>query len=654
MTRTDAYIPPLLAVTVLAFVPHIAHLPLWVTLWCAAAWIAMLMVVRNHLRRPSKTLRQVLTLGGIAAVLLLNGLSIDRNAGIAMLWILAGVKPMEIDSSRDAIVAVFLAYFLAVAALFYADSLVVGCYVILTVLCVTAVLVWINQPQGSRRRALGLAARLAWQAAPVALILFILFPRVQGGLWGLAHPANAVSGFSERLMPGSVSRLVLNNDIVFRAEFDGPLPEPALRYWRGVTFWHTDGRAWTRMAGNYPLSHPVRGSKTVEYTMTLEPHGRKWLFALDLPLQSDPGTDLRFDHTLAGRREVTQRKRYRVRSAVEYDTGPLWQWELAALNIPVDTNPETLAMAGRWREQAQSSEDVVEAALEYLRAHSFRYTLNPPLLGDDAIDDFLFETRKGYCEHFAAAFAFLMRAANVPARIVGGYLGGDVNPYGQYLIVRQSHAHTWVEVWLAGRGWVRIDPTLTAAPARAAQGVAAALPPEERPALLVFDRWKSLQIAWQHLVFGWDALDNQWNKWVLGYSHVKQRDLLSNLGIDMRDWKGRAQSIMIGAMLIGLLAVFSVWRSRRTPSRKPDAVRQTYLTFCDKLARSGCVREPSQGPLAYYDRIRASRTDLENRVYEIIQLYIRLRYMPDPAAHDLREFRRRVKAFNPGKDPGPA
>jgi transglutaminase-like putative cysteine protease len=645
MNRTHAHIPPLLFVTALTFVPYIRHLPLWVTIWCTLSWTALLWVVRRHRRRPPVIVRRVLTLGGIVAVLLANSLTIDRDAGIAMLWIMASVKPMEIDSRRDLMVGIFLSYFLAVAVLFYSNSLTVCIYIVFTVICITAVLVQIHQLQGRRRQALGMAVRLAYQALPIALILFILFPRIQGGLWGFRNPATAVSGFSDRLVPGSVSQLVRSDEIAFRAEFEGMLPEPSQRYWRGVTFWHTDGQAWTRMEGNYGLSHPVRAYETVDYTITLEPHGQRWLFALDLPLQSGAGTAIRYDHTLVNRWDVSRRKRYEVRSAVDYETGPLWQWELAALDIPVGRNPKAAALARRWRDEFQKPEDVVQAALEYIRARAFSYTLNPPLLGQDAVDDFLFKVRSGYCEHFASAFAFLMRAGNIPARIVGGYLGGDVNPYGQYLIVRQSHAHTWVEVWLADKGWVRVDPTLAAAPARMDQGVAAALSPEERPALVAFDAWKPLQTVWQHVAFGWDALDNQWNKWVLGYSHVKQRSLLSRLGIDMRSWKGLAQSLMIGVLMIGVLVFFQVWRSRRRPYPKPDPVQKIYLQFCEKLSRCGWEREPFQGPLALYHMIPAGHPELKEAAHEITQLYIRLRYRPDAGPQVLRRFRQRVKAF---------
>jgi len=588
----------------------------------------------------------MLTLGGVLGILVTFGGSFDRHAGIGLLWIMASIKPMEIRNRRDVMITVFLTYFLAAAILFFSNSLLVGWYIFFAFFSTTAVLIHINHARGKWADQLRLSARILLQALPLMIVLFIFFPRMQGGLWGVRSPADAVSGFADRLVPGAVSNLVRSNEIAFRAEFFGPIPEPQQLYWRGIIFWDFDGQAWhrRRFAGEAP---PLSGEKEVAYTVTIEPHGRRWLFALDLPYESTPGASIKPDHTLVWWRKVKQRIRYGAGSLTDYNTGLLWKWELAALDIPPGSNPRAVELAQTWRTVAAKPENVIRAAMRFFRENKFRYTLNPPLLGQNSIDQFLFRTRRGYCEHFATAFAFMMRAANIPARVVGGYLGGDLNPYGDYLIVRQSHAHAWVEVWLVEKGWVRVDPTVAVAPERVVQGVTAALSPEERLAIRGFERFGLSFPYWNHVRLGWDALNTRWNDWVLGYTHTRQKALMARVGIRTGTWKDLAKSLFVGAGLIGLFGLFYIYRALKTTRSSNDAVQRIYLVFCAKLARIGLARRPEQGPRDYAETVSASRQDLRKKVCGIVDLYIRLRYSRDGGTTDLKRFKALVKHFDP-------
>jgi hypothetical protein len=281
--------------------------------------------------------------------------------------------------------------------------------------------------------------------------------------------------------------------------------------------------------------------------------------------------------------------------------------------------------------------------LQFFSVNGFVYTLKPAIPSGDAIDDFLFRTRKGYCEHFASAFAFLMRAAGIPARIVGGYLGGERNPFGNYLIVRQSDAHVWVEVWLPKTGWTRVDPTSTVAPQRIVQGAAAALPPSERPLYLSSPYWARLYGYWKPVQFAWDRANNSWNLWIVGYSNWRQRQLILKAGLK----GGRLKIITVGLAVIlaaaGLSFALIHMGLRPGRSKTTDPVQKAYLLFCRKVARRGIQKAPGQGPVDYARRIKAERKDLSDSVREITALYVRLRYGPGGSSQDVKRFQKLVK-----------
>jgi len=500
---------------------------------------------------------------------------------------------------------------------------------------------------------LGLAAGFMLKALPLALILFVAFPRIQGSLWGMRRSMQAFSGFSESISPGTVTSLVRNNDVTFRVEFENQIPGPEHLYWRGLVFWRFDGRAWHRGDGSVNLRLPFSGKNSVAYTITLEPHNQHWLFALDLPYEFEPNAVMLSDYTLFSRWTVRERFQYRLKSYTNYNTGPIRPWEAAALQSSRHKNLAAVALAHRWRAESADPLLIVNTALEYLRTNDFSYTLNPPPLGEDSIDDFLFRTRRGYCEHYASAFAFLMRASGIPARLVAGYLGGELNPYGQYLIVRQSDAHVWVELWLPGRGWVRIDPTLAVAPQRVEQGLAAALPPQERSLLGSLSALGPLTKYWINLRFGWDAINTQWNRWVLGYSTNRQKTLLAKFGIMAGTRKGLAAAIVLAAAVMGLISLFYFLNIAGKTAPKQDSVQKAYLTFCAKLARVGLVRKPSQGPKDYASMVTALRPDLKTGVLDIINLYIRLRYGGSETRDAGERLKTMVKNFKPGNGSHP-
>ncbi len=651
MRPGSGHVPALITALGVAILPHILQLPPWIVLWCGGLWGYGVLAARYGWRRPGRGLRTGLTLAGIFGALVSFGHTLGGDAFVGLLAVMAGLKPLEMASHRDRMVTAFLAYFIVITSLFAYETLSMTLYMGLSVLVTTAVIIRLNHPGGALMSHLRLAGAIMAQALPLTIILFFLFPRIQGSLWGVPQETRARSGFSDTLSPGRVSRMVQSEAVAFRARFQGDVPRRSRLYWRGIVFYDFDGRNWQwTLRAPVPMD-PLKGEEPATYTIGLEPHQDRWLFALDLPA-TDPDIARLFpDSTLMRRGRVRRKLHYRLTSLMTYNTGPLHLRDReVALALPQGGNPRSRALAGRWAASAADPEEIVDAALRMIREEPFGYTLSPPPLETDIIDGFLFRTRRGYCEHYAAAFAFLMRAAGVPARVVGGYQGGTQNPYGNYVTVRQSDAHAWTEVWLEGDGWVRVDPTAAVAPSRIEEGVAAALAPGEAPDFLSGGRFGDDFQLWRAIRDGWDAVNIAWDMGFAGYAFEQQQSLLKRIGIDLRSWKGPVHALLLAFGLIAPIAVGFGIRLFRKPRAAADPVREIYASFCRKLARVGLEREPHQGPVAYARRIGDRRPDLKRSAREIVEHYVQLRYGGAGITEaELEAFRRRVRRFQPDR-----
>jgi len=645
----NTHLVPLVGALIIAIAPHVSRLPLWITAWCSVMWGYQLLSRPYGWRMPTPFVRQMLTALGFVGGMATYHFSFNLDAGVGLLSIMMGLKPFEIRSHRDRMMTLFLTYFVVITNLLYASTLLITLYLVVSVFFTTAVLIHINRPQGRLWPNLRISAKIMLQALPLTIIFFFLFPRIQGSLWGTPRQTAAQSGFSDRLSPGSISSVVLSKEIAFRAEFHGKIPAPNRLYWRGLVFRDFDGEKWYRGASVPRRMNPVVGGDPVDYTVTLEPHGKKWLFALDMPGAGQIPGVIRSDHTLTSRRRINHRIRYRMTSYPTYETGPFNPWERSTRVLPDGINPKSVALTRSWLDSTVDPEKIIAMALGFFRENEFYYTLNPPLLRKDSIDDFLFRTRKGYCEHYASAFTFLMRTAGLPARIIGGYLGGEWNPFGNYLIVRQSDAHAWVEVWLPKKGWVRIDPTSAVAPARVEQGMVAALAPDERLEFLSFSHFGPLGHYFKKIGFGWDVVNSQWNQWIWGYSYARQQMFFSRFGLNPGSIRGPVFATLLASGALGMFGFwFMVWR-RKNPTGKKDAVQQGYVLFCEKLARIGLPRGPAQGPAAFARRVALARPDLADQVQMISHRYIQLRYAETGDEKTLKTFRSDVKKFHPKK-----
>jgi transglutaminase-like putative cysteine protease len=657
MSSRGAFPPPpavhwLLAGIALVLAPHALHQPPWLTL----ATVVMLgwrwAAAHGRLGLPGRWPLVLLAIASAAGILLQYRTLFGRDAGVAMLTLMLALKLLELRSQRDAMLTVFLGYFVVITNFFYTQSIPVAIYLMLVVLVLTFALIAVNHPPSAVqwRRTLKLSALLVAEAAPLMLLLFVLFPRVGGPLWGLPSDAFAgMTGLSDTMAPGSISRLVQSDAVAFRAEFlgdDQSAPPPAaVRYWRGPVLEHFDGRAWTPASRPGPAPAIETEGSPVRYAVTVEPQNRNWIFALEVPDPLALPADTRLTPTLQllAKQPIQRRTRYTLVSFPRHQVGRDADAAMLgrALQLPATGNPEARALARRLRAEAANDADLVNRVLRLFHDEAFVYTLTPPLVGRDGVDDFLFRTRRGFCEHYAGAFTFLMRAAGVPARVVTGYQGGEFNRVGNYLIVRQSDAHAWSEVWLAGQGWVRVDPTAAVAANRIEQGIASALPAGEP--LPFFVRTDATWL--KQLRLRWDAINNQWNQWVLGYNQERQIGLLASLGFGIASWRELAWGLLIGVgLLLGIVAALTL-RGGRPPHG--NEVHALYLKFCRRLAQAGVPRLPTEGPLDFARRVGRARPEWGAAVDDITRHYVALRYGAHGSGEGLRTLAARIAAFRP-------
>ena len=638
----------LVAALAMVSAPHLERLPLWLSGVVGMLAVWRLYLLYFGLRLPSRWLLAAIAAVAIGGVFLAYGRLFGRDAGVALLVVMLALKLLELAAHRDAMVLAFLAYFLIITNFLYSQTIPTALYMLVAVWFITATMTGFQfrtRRPGTRTQ-LKYAATLLAQAAPLALVLFLFFPRVQGPLWGLPQDALAgMSGLSDSMSPGTLSTLILSDEVAFRVKFENRVPPAPALYWRGPVLWDFDGTTWTAPRVPYLLQRNfVSLGGRVSYSVTVEPHSKRWLFALDLPEKVPPRAFLTTDYQLLWSGPVTTRQRYDMTSSLEYRTGAEENpyEKRRALQLPAGFNPRSVAFARQLRERAGSERAFITAVLRHLREEEFSYTLSPPLLeGSHPVDRFLFETRAGFCEHYASAFAVLARAAGVPARVVTGYQGGEINPVGDYLIVRQADAHAWVEVWLGDDGWVRIDPTAAVSPARVQTGIANAMPMTDSLPGLGRGNYPWVNRA----RLQWDSLANTWNQLVLGYGPDRQQQLLNRVGIDEATWQKLAV-IMLAAMaaVTALLALLTLRRLRRGAS---DPVLRAWEAFCARMAVRHLAREPQEGPLDYARRVAPVVPELAPRISAISHLYADLRYGKGSSAEEVQRLRRMVAVFRP-------
>lgn len=634
-----------------ATLPHLGHLPGWVPLLLAVCVLWRLGVSTHGLRVPPGWLRIVLAflcfLGVLATYRTINGL----HPGSALLVVMMALKLLETKRARDLVVLLLIAYFLIFAGFLNNQSLIWGGYLLAVAWLTTAALQQATRAAAPlpARQVLALSGRLLVGAMPVMVILFMLFPRMPGPLWGIGlTESSATSGLSEEMSPGDITELGLSEEIAFRARFEHTAPQASQLYWRTLVLDDFNGRTWrrSRPRGQLPLrdGQLEAGGAEVAYEIVMEPHGRHWVFALDVPLAaaSDEvvqGADLR----LASVRPVTERRSLSLVSDLQaradraLSAGDREHY----LQLPAGRNPRTRELAESLRAQGLDDTQVISTLLQRFRDEPFYYTLLPPALGAHPVDEFLFETREGFCEHYASAFAMLLRAAGIPARVVLGYQGGEYNPLTGYHLVRQSDAHAWNEVWLPGTGWQRVDPVGAVAPYRVSQGLLGAMRAGEARAGRGAGslRWR------RQAALVWDAANTLWNTRVVGYDDDSQRRLLERLGLTGDH--ARALVVLLALGLGTFLLVLALLLGRGLLPARRDPLVAAWARLRARLARLGLHQQVGETPVTFATRVGHERPELADEAMRLARQYQRLRYEPGSDPGQVRSFVEQARRFRP-------
>jgi transglutaminase-like putative cysteine protease len=538
---------------------------------------------------------------------------------------------------------VFLGYFAVLTQFLYNQSPWLALYLFALAVLLTALLVNANRRDFAPVASLRSAGRQIVFALPVALLLFLFFPRLDAPLWALnLHNAVGITGVSDHMSFGEIGRLSQSGELAFRVNFLDREPPQQQLYWRGLVLWNYDGRDWT--PGRPEFSHTdvsFDPASAVNYEITMEPSGQRWLFPLDVPSRADGNLRLNGDMEIRAPGEIEERMVYRLVSHTDYRLATLTRAQRRkGLQLPEDVGPRTRALARAWRD-AHPRDDaaVVNEALRHFNQQPFVYTLSPGVATGDPVEHFLFDTRRGFCEHYAGSFTLLMRLAGIPARVVVGYQGGEKNPLGNYYSVRQSDAHAWSEVWLKDKGWVRVDPTAAVAPERIEQSIDIA--GSEESGRVMFDVGDAgwLRNLTRNTRWMFDAVELSWHRWVLGFNTEHQQGLMRSLGLAQL---GRyAAAAVIAMLLIVSLLVFGLMLGLHTHV-PVDPVTRAWRRYQKKLRKGGLEIPPWLGPEQLLLRASSRWPKQKALLTSITRHYVKLRYGKLRGAAPRKQFKRLV------------
>lgn len=631
----------LLSTFVLVISPHLLRLPLGVSGLIAASIVWRVLIFRGRLAFPGIAVRILIVFFSLPlTVLSYRGEGGGLDVAVCLLILGTSFKLLEMRRRRDMIIVLCLCYVLTMIGFIYSQTIPAALLALVNIVAITSALITLyrDNAHSSVENNTRLALRMVAQSIPLAIALFVLVPRV-APLWSMPIPvSSSTTGVTDEMSPGDISRLSRSAELAFRVSFDTQTPAHEKLYWRGLVLDFFDGRTWRRGGSALRsfeilerLRTPLRGEglgEEIAYDLILEPTQQSWIYALQLAQTN--AADIVQDryYTLYTEKPVTQRYRYQVRSALEYRTDLDLSGSLRAraLQLPgEDSNQQAHELAARLRSASANDEDYVFQVLRYFRERPFYYTLTPPPLGEASIDEFLFNSRQGFCEHYAGSFVYLMRAANIPARVVVGYQGGEINPFEGYTMVYQYNAHAWAEVWLEGQGWVRFDPTAAVAPERIRLGAQAVLANE--PGFLEDSRFSMMRFRdtqWLNaLRLRLDAVDYAWNRWVISYDEERQVDLLDSLlGKQLRE----RLFLVLGAVLALFFLIAAFFLLRGADAQARDPATRLYLRLLAELADRGIKRRRGEGPHDFCERFACQQPELAGDMGRVTELYVQCSY----------------------------
>jgi transglutaminase-like putative cysteine protease len=580
--------------------------------------------------------RVMATVLAVGVLVVTYGGLVGRRAAVSMLVLMLALKLLETFRTRDARIVASLSLFLCGTQFLFSQAIPMIFYIISCLLSALIALLYLHRREAFENleeapatghglfAELGFGLRLVALALPIGLTFFLLFPRWSSPLWGIPEDAlDARSGLSDSMTPGSIQSLFMDDSPAFRVDFTSGMPSQSELYWRGPVFWNFDGSSWQSSYLSRNLKADVKPElkkALFRYEVQMEPTEQHWLFALDYPALEPLGTRLSIDYQLLSKRAVTQLRAYSMASDPTFIDSPELKQTLrrAALELPDGYNPRTAELIAGWRMQANSDTEIIQRTLEYFNQQQFHHTLNPPLLSLHTVDEFLFETQRGFCEHYASAFTVMMRMAGIPARVVTGYQGGWFNNIGSYVLVRQSDAHAWSEVWIKGSGWTRVDPTAAVSPERVEQGAMDSL--TQRRHMLDFEWLRNMKNTF-------DLFQRGWNNWIVAFGSANQSRLFSIFGWEFLDaTKLVIAMIAIVLLISGVIFMLAPYLMKFRAFQKQDALLRLWQKFTRKLAKAGFISRPSMGPMELAAIAESQLQCKDDGIQRIAALYLLCRY----------------------------
>lgn len=627
--------------------PHISHIPLslFATFSILLAW--RFICIWKIIYLPNKAVLLLLTISAIFLLYKQHQGILGRDAGTSLFVIALALKLLEIKTERDLYLVNYLAFVVASSQFLYQQSILMAVYILFVCCVLLATLISINSQKPETLPALVTAAKIVFQALPISIVLFVLFPRIEAPRWMLFDQQHsAKTGLSDSLEPGAISQLGLSDELVFRAKFTGQLPPPNKRYWRGPVYSYTDGQRWTEINTSRKqkkVKQIIYSGRQYQYTLMIEAQDKNWVFALDMPESFPQSLRKNQQYQLINLENKHQRAEYKFTSYTQYNTGDITQIERKDnLQLPAEASDNIKQLVKQLHGFGPDPEVFIQSLLSYFKNENFHYTLRPPLMGDKPIDTFLFERRYGFCSHYATAFVYLMRVAGFPARVVGGYQGGEFNQLGGFLEIKQANAHAWAEVWLEGKGWVRFDPTAAIAPERIEQDVNIDL--QISTGVVNFSPMftdASKALSWMKQARQlWSNIDYSWQRWVINYDSNNQSKFLSSWGID--DIKTIFYWLLSS---IAFITAILAWIILRKKQRKIEKEQMLYLLFCKKMAKAGVEKQAGETVQSFCLRIQKQCPELAEQVLKITKIYTRLRYEKNAMEDDMLLLKTEIAAL---------
>lgn len=631
----------LLVIQVFILAPHFVTVPAWI----AAVWILVAFwrwkIFQGAWNYPTKTRKTLLVFACCAGLFFSLGANFGFESMVSLLLVGFILKLLELKNRTDFVLLIFIALFILAAQFIAFNDFVAAFYGFwcLSLLCATLMQLYkYSRNNQSRANSVWQDIRsslyILLQAIPFMIILFVVVPRI-GSFWSVPAPQHAKTGMSDSMSPGDFTELMQSNEVAFRVAFSDKVPAREKLYWRSLVFSSFDGRRWSQTREQKSENYFIQSSKKLQshidykgdevgYEVIAEVTGQTWLYTLAAPKAWSSNLSFARDLRLQSFAPVTERLNYHAVSFLNYQLNELNPAELEQNKLlPKNGNPQTRARAQEWMAEAGSDEKLIEKLFNYYH-QSFFYTLKPPALGVDVVDDFLWGTRQGFCEHFASSFVFFMRAAGVPARVVVGYQGGDINSVDASLTVRQRDAHAWAEVWLEGRGWVMFDPTAAVAPERIQMGIEESLSQTDRE-FLAKPFGSSIKIFLQ-LREQWDAANLKWSRWVMNYDTGLQASLLERL---LGDTSPVRVAILVICICGGFGVLLFAFLILGTRTQKLPETALIYHQICKKLKPLGFIPHASETPRHFAARVIAAKPELSGSLTLLMDLYERLTYGDD-------------------------